>query len=101
MQNVHFLTPGQISAQPYDLVISNYTFTESGAALQSLYFDKLLRHANSGYLTCNFFAKHFRVRPWTREGLLKKFSGLPVQLQLLNEEPQTGKDNFVLIWKKI
>ncbi len=95
---VHFLKPTQVESQECDLLISNYGFTESSAALQSHYFDALLRRAPRGYMTCNFFYKHFRVRPWTKEGLLKKLSSLPIKMHVLPEEPQIGEENFVVIW---
>lgn len=99
VNGVHFVTPDQLPSGQFDLVLSTYTFTESGMGLQERYFKKLIKNAKQGYLLCNFFGKHFRVRPWNREQLLKKFMTLPVELELLPEMPQTGPDNFVLVWR--
>lgn len=96
---VRFLTPDQLHNESCDLVLSNYTFTESGSSLQERYFKQIIRGAKRGYLTCNFFPKHFRVRPLKKEQLLKKFMTLPVELEFLPEFPQTGEGNFLLIWK--
>lgn len=98
ISNVRFVTPDQLPHESFDLVLSTYTFTESGSGLQERYFKQIIKHSKQGYLVCNFFAKHFRVRPWNKEQLLKRFMALPVELELLPELPQTGKDNFVLIW---
>jgi hypothetical protein len=98
IHKVRFLTTGELQKEQIDLLISNYTFTESGSALQRHYFDTLVRQAGAGYLTCNFFAKHFRVRPWNRRQLLQKFQSLPSSIEILPEFLQTGPENFVLIW---
>lgn len=100
INGVHFMTPDQLQNQEFDFVLSNYTFTESGGSLQQRYFNRIIRRAKGGYLSCNFFSKNFRVSPWRREELLKKFTVLPVELKLLPELPQTGKDNFLLVWRK-
>lgn len=100
VSSVRFLTPDQLdSTQQVDLVLSNYAFTESNARQQQRYFNSLFRRAKRGYLTCNFFPKHFRVKPWKKEDLLKKFDKILVRTEVLPEIPQTGKENFILIWK--
>ena len=99
VKGIRFLTPDQLQNESCDLVLSNYTFTESGASLQERYFKQIIRQAKRGYLTCNFFPKHFRVRPMKKEQLLKKFMTLALELEFLPEFPQTGTGNFLLIWK--
>lgn len=99
LSDIRFVTPDALPNETFDLVLSNYTFTESGALLQKRYFNQIMRHAKKGYLTCNFFPKHFRVQPWKKEQLLKKFTNLPVELELLSEFPQTNPDHFLLVWK--
>lgn len=99
ISSVRFLTPNQLVPEQVDLVLSNYAFTESNARLQQRYFTHLFRQAKRGYLTCNFFPKHFRVKPWKKEELLKKFDKTLARIELLPEIPQTGQENFVLIWK--
>ncbi len=100
VEGVRFLTSGHLPKEKIDLLISNYTFTESGAKLQQHYFKKLIQKAEAGYFTCNFFAKHFRVRPWDKKRLLKNFQSLKVTLEVLPEFPQTGPENLILVWKK-
>ena len=78
------------------MLFSDYGFTESNAHLQKKYLAQLALHAKKGYLVCNFVPRHFRVRPLSKQRLLKNFEGL--DYRIVPEEPKTGKDNFVLIW---
>ena len=100
LSQITYLTPEQLPNEcNCDLVISNYGFTESTARLQKQYLDKIFCHAKRGYVTCNFFPKHFRVRPLEKEMLLKKIESIRKNHEILQEEPLTGRDNFILVWK--
>lgn len=99
VKNVQFLHPDALrSGEQYDLVISNYDFTQSASSLQSIYLDKIFAVADRGYIVCNFFPKHFRVRPLAKESLLNKVQRLGITPEILPENPPTGKDNCVLVW---
>jgi putative sugar O-methyltransferase len=98
LNQVHFIAPEALKKGHYDLVISDYGFTESSKTLQQRYFSHILNQAERGYLTCNFFAKHYRVRPLSREKLLHKLSKQKPSLTLAEEEPATGPENFVALW---
>ncbi|MCI0382762.1 MAG: putative sugar O-methyltransferase [Chlamydiae bacterium] len=100
VKNVHFLTPNEISdLENYDLVISNYSFTESTAKLQKHYLNGIFSKAKRGYLTCNFFPKHYKIKALSKERLLSLFKKMGKDIEERQEEPQTGKDNFILVWK--
>lgn len=101
ISGVDFLPIQEAEERSFDLVISDHAFTESGKALQQALFQKLIRRSPRGYFVCNFFPKHFRVYPWKREELLKKFMKLPVEIELLPEYPESSKEDFILLWKPL
>jgi putative sugar O-methyltransferase len=54
--NVRFVSPERLTGleTSYDLVISNYAFSECKRPVQNLYLEHALRRAVRGYLTCNW-----------------------------------------------
>lgn len=58
INNVKYLNAQDIDRSKdydlYDLVISNYAFSEISRNIQDLYMDKFLRKSSRGYLLCNF-----------------------------------------------
>lgn len=96
LNNIHFVRPEKLKKESWDLIISDYSFTESSQHLQKAYVDKIFNQTPRGYLTCNFFAKHFRVRPMPKKTLLKSLQKR--EIQFAEELPHTGPENFVAIW---
>jgi hypothetical protein len=80
-----------------DLAISNYAFSELSRSLQENYLDRVLLHAEAGYLTMNSGL-------W--RGELQGCECLPVEMllaklpnaALLFEEPLTAPDNYVIVF---
>lgn len=58
--------------EKYDLVISNYAFTELNAVLQQKYFKHILTNSNNGYLTCNFNTHTFEDEQYTKDKLISE-----------------------------
>ena len=55
LKNINYLTEQSLSSiGNFDLVISNYAFSELNGKLQQSYFNNILSIAPLGYLTCNF-----------------------------------------------
>ena len=100
VKNVRFWTPEEIKEEEFDLVISHFTFTETGTRLQKQYIHSLFTRAKAGYLVCNFFPRFFGLKPFLKEELLSEFKKEAIPYKTIAEEPQTGKDNFVLIWNR-
>lgn len=71
----------------YDLVISNYAFSELQENLRYLYLDNVLQKSKRGYLTMN-------------DGLYYNFhkNSLKKEIKILEEIPKTGKDNYIVVW---
>lgn len=81
--------------QPYDLVISNYAFSELPAPLQRGYIKKVLAKSARGYLTMNSgiggMFDHGKLSLAEMKDLLPPF-------ECLNEEPLTYPYNYVIVW---
>jgi putative sugar O-methyltransferase len=75
----------------YDLVISNYAFSECARAVQDRYLDKVVNGSSRGYLTCNNTADYVYSEPELR-------ARIPHAIRL-NEIPLTHPDNYLLVWK--
>ena len=80
----------------YDLVISNYGFSELPSKLQRMYIKKILSKAKRGYLTMNSGLqnsafKHDKLTLQELEVLLPEF-------KIQTEKPLTHEGNYIIIW---
>jgi len=100
IRTVKCVTPEQLrlAENSYDLVISNYTFSENSKPLQKMYLDLVLRHAKSGYLVCTQVPKHFLVRPYVKKELLSRLKGAGIKCACTKECPLLLKGNYLLEW---
>ena len=79
----------------YDLVLSNYAFSELPRDLQIVYIDKVLKNSKRGYLTMNSgLGGHFSDRKLSAIELMNK---LP-NVKFLEEDPLTYKYNYLVVW---
>jgi putative sugar O-methyltransferase len=79
----------------YDLVISNYAFSELPAELQRRYIGKLMRSAKRGYLTMN---SGLPDSVFQRNKLtLAELTELLPEFKVLPEEP-AYPGNYVIVW---
>jgi hypothetical protein len=90
---VSYKTMNELSQAPYDLVISNYAFTELPRSIQEIYLKKVILNSKKGYITYNDInPDHFNS--YTREELL---SLLP-QARVIDEVPLTHPQNCIILW---
>lgn len=84
--------------QQYDLVISNYAFSELPLALQEKYVSKVFKNSKRGYLTMNsgLSSSTFKGNFLTIEQLKE----LLPEIQVIKEEPETAHGNYIIIWNK-
>jgi len=79
----------------YDLVISNYAFSELPKNLQLVYIDKVISKSKCGYLTMNSGLENDgsvgKLDLNELRDLLPKFS-------LIKEEPLTAEHNYIIVW---
>jgi putative sugar O-methyltransferase len=81
----------------WDLVISNYAFSELPAALQKEYISTVLCRSTRGYLIMNSGMKNRTGRSDGKLGLDDLRKLLP-DFEILEEIPNTGSDNYVIVW---
>ena len=80
----------------YDLVLSNYAFSELPAKLALKYVEKVLSKARRGYLTMN----SGRGTSERNRGKLsiEDYRNLLPAFEIKEERPLTGADNYILVW---
>lgn len=97
--NVFYCTAEEYTKRPCDLVLSEYSFTESHSDLQKKYVKSIISVAKHGYLICNFYSKAFLIKPLEKIALLQIISSLHPKYSLMPEIPCTGKDNCIITWE--
>jgi len=79
----------------YDLVISNYAFSELPKMLQLSYIRKVLIKAKKGYLTMNSGLGNTRSSGKLDIIELRKL--LP-EFSIIKETPLTADQNYIIVW---
>jgi putative sugar O-methyltransferase len=80
----------------YDLVISNYAFSELPAVVQRMYVEKVLKNSARGYLTMNsgrpdsVFSKGKMT--------LEEIQSLIPNTRVMDERPNSALGNYLLVW---
>jgi len=78
LKNISYFTNQSLtSIGKFDLVISNYAFSELHGNIQESYFNNILSKTPLGYLTCNF-KTHTWEDSQMNESHFKSFSGLEI-----------------------
>jgi hypothetical protein len=83
--------------EPYDLVISNYAFSELPEAVQREYIAKILVTSRCGYITMNSGRTDVSGRSAGKLSLSEIIELLPA-CEILEEDPRTGPDNYIIVW---
>lgn len=89
-----FSTLNELAASPYDLVISNYAYSELNRELQDAYLNKIILHSRCGYMTYNNIT-HSSYRTYSAQEFA---SLLPVPATSRPETPLTHPDNAIITW---
>jgi hypothetical protein len=86
----------QSGNEVYDLVVSNYAFSELPSKLQRKYIEKIMSKSKRGYLTMNsgFIDSACATDKLSVDELR---SQLP-QFEIIPENPLTHPRNFVIVW---
>jgi putative sugar O-methyltransferase len=87
-----------VSHEQYDLVMSNYAFSELPKVLQLKYIEKVLRHASRGYLTMNSGRVGSAAVAGDNKLSLEELRKLLPPFEVLEEEPYTSPQNYIIIW---
>lgn len=86
-----------VQPEIYDLVISNYAFSELPKTIQLDYIKKVLETSRRGYITMNSGRSDFSGRSVGKMSLQEIIELLP-PCEVLEEVPKTGPDNYILVW---
>ena len=90
---IDLLSPDQLTKSSYDLVISNYAFSELNRATQDQYIDKVISSTKRGYFIYN------NITPdYYKTYNVHQFSKFFTESIITLEKPQTGEDNKILIY---
>jgi len=83
------------SSISYDLCISNYAFSEITRQYQDFYYDYVVKNSTGGYMLLNFLTDHKPEKGFTRN----EFCTMITPSKLYKENPRTGFDNALLLWR--
>ena len=91
----HDIVLPKTSVKKYDLVISNYAFTECNSQIQDVYLKKVINKSEHGYITGNFDSKNNIIGAYALDKLLEVIQH---NVKIYNENPSTYIGNKILIW---
>jgi hypothetical protein len=96
--NVEYVTMDELGPEldGWDLLISNYSFSELSRGIQDRYRELIVDRALEGYLTCNFTGALYGVDSYSAEELLGMRPGAFTQA----EEPLTFEGNKIVVWRR-
>jgi hypothetical protein len=80
----------------YDVVISNYAFSELPSKVQSIYLEKIISKAKRGYLTMNS-GRSDSAFVSDKMSLDELVSRIP-NAKVIEENPKTHPGNYILCW---
>lgn len=96
--NIKFPDLKDKAKHDYDLVISNYAFSELPKALQIEYLEKVIMKARSGYMLMNSGRTNLTGRSAGKLNLEEIRNYIP-NLVIAEENPKTSPDNYLIFWK--
>lgn len=99
--NAHNILNSPILDKQYDLLISNYAFSELSKDEQILYIDNFINRAKCGYMICNFTSDYFGLSSLTLKEIISLISRVNREVQVLDEIPNTFPNNVLIVWKEI
>lgn len=107
VKNVKCLDPNDLSDDKmYDLVISNYAFSECIRSVQDDYIDKILNRSRRGYITYNYdigskvIYHPASTSPYNKEEITQILSK-NYHVHIIDERPNFNSVNFSIIWDDI
>lgn len=83
----------------YDLIISNYAFSEIEKKEQVVYLEKLIKHIPNGYMIMNFISHYSNLQSLSIEELISILYDANKSGKVEKEYPLTHPDNLLVTWK--
>jgi hypothetical protein len=84
----------------YDLLISNYAFSECVKSVQNHYIEEILDRAKRGYITYNYDGLSSANSPYNKEEIIQILSRKHT-IRIKDERPKTHKVHLIIIWDDI
>jgi hypothetical protein len=91
--NFAFIDGRDPAPSEQDLVISNYAFSELSLPVQEQYLNNVILSSSAGYITWNSLSAK-QLNGHSLAELIRLIPGS----QIVTEEPNTSKDNVIIIW---
>lgn len=88
-----YLTMNELAKNDYDLVISNYAFSELRREIQDVYLEKIILRSQRGYITYNEITPP-DFNSYKKEELLRIIPGS----ELSDENPLIHPRNCIIQW---
>ena len=95
---VGFPTLGDPDLKSWDLVISNYAFSELPYLVQEQYIKNVILKSKNGFMIMNSGRTNITGRSTGKHSISDLLKIIP-NSRICEEEPLTGPDNFILIWE--
>ncbi len=95
---VGFPTLGDPDLKSWDLVISNYAFSELPYLVQEQYIKNVILKSKNGFMIMNSGRTNITGRSTGKHSVSDLLKIIP-NSRICEEEPLTGPDNFILIWE--
>jgi hypothetical protein len=86
--NITYIEPEHVESSQYDLIISNYAFSEFLLDIQNFYTDKILSSSTNGYITYNNWPNNFTLNDYQT-----KFKAT-----IIEDFPVLCEDNRIIFW---
>ena len=90
-------TLSELEDKSYDLLISNYAFSEMPRSLQLEFVDRVLLKSQRGFMIMNSGRENNTSRS-NGKLTLSELQMLIPEIIILEEKPKTGPDNYVISW---
>jgi len=90
---MEFKTMNELEIANYDLIISNYAFTELTREVQSVYLNKAILNSTKGYITYNDIVPE-SFNSYKKNELLQLLKGSFE----MEERPLTHDNNCIIVW---
>lgn len=95
---VDYISPKEtefLRESKFDLVISNYAFSECTREIQIQYIQDVIKNCKHGYITWNFISEQHGVNSIS----IDEFKSLvPFNVQIMEEKPTTNFNNKIVWW---
>lgn len=97
VENVHYLENKKVEqVGTYDLVISNFAFSEIDRAEQQHYLKYVIEPTKNGYMTMNFLTSYLGSIP--KDEIVQILLSMNKKPQVQKEYPNTHPDNLIISW---